>query len=300
LFKWAGPSRVGDQVSEYQLTIAQTAAFTQPLIELKGLSANRAVLEDSQLRRLEPRRVHYWKVTTVNAYGATDSVIPAARFSIDPALPTASVPLSAVERNPNALLLKDPLHGAPKPQVGELKEAKGYSAAEGPDGQADHAVALDGRAQLLRYALEEFPDEDYTVAVRVHFHELPSNHLGQVISAWCAPMDDPLRLCLDQGKLFARIEAGQSYGTTGVPVQTGRWYHLAAVKSANRLILFVDGSAVASGSVPAFLRSNARDFALGGNPHYGGHEFLPARMADFAFYGRSLSSNEVALIAKGK
>jgi hypothetical protein len=134
----------------------------------------------------------------------------------------------------------------------------------------------------------------------VRFTALPSNHLGQVISAWCAPMDDPLRLCVEQGKLFARIEAGQNYSTTGVLVQPGRWYHLAAVKSGSRLTLFLDGSAVASVSVPAFLRSNARDFALGGNPHFGGNEFLQARLAEFAFYERSLSSNEVAQIAKGK
>src|SRR5262249_20789155 len=102
------------------------------------------------------------------------------------------------------------------------------------------------------------------------------------------------------GKLFARIEAGQNYGTTGVPVQAGRWYHLAAVKSASRLTLFVDGQAAASVRVPAFLYSNARDVALGGNPHYGGNEFLQAQLADFAFYGRSVSSNDVAQMAKPK
>ena len=85
-----------------------------------------------------------------------------------------------------------------------------------------------------------------------------------------------------------------------MPVQAGRWYHLATVKSGSHLTLFVDGKATVSANVPAFLRSNARAVALGGNPHYGGHEFLQVRVADFFFYGRSLSSNEVAQMAQGK
>jgi hypothetical protein len=280
--------------------IAPTEDFSPPRIELKGLSANRVMVDESQLRRLEPNRIHYWKVTARNAHGVTDSVVPAARFSMDPTLPPPPTPLTAADRNPDALLLKDALRGEPKPQVGALKDTKSYLSAEGPDGQPSHAVALDGQTQMLRYTLGEFPEEDYSVAVRVRFTALPTNHLSQVFSAWCAPMDDPLRLCVEQGKLFARIEAGQNYGTPGVPVQPGRWYHFAAVKSANRLTLFLDGNAVASASVPAFLRSNARDVAVGGNPHFAGPEFLQAHFAAIAFYERSLSSNEVAQIAGEK
>ena len=47
-----------------------------------------------------------------------------------------------------------------------------------------------------------------------------------------------------------------------------------------------------------FVRSNARDFALGGNPHFGGNEFLGAQFSSLRFYARALSPWEVAAEAK--
>ena len=68
------------------------------------------------------------------------------------------------------------------------------------------------------------------MAVRVRIDSDAQGRIGQIFSAWAAGMDDPLRLVVENGKLFARIEAGGGFGTPGVPIDAGRWHHVAAVK----------------------------------------------------------------------
>jgi len=43
--------------------------------------------------------------------------------------------------------------------------------------------------------------------------------------------------------------------------------------------------------------TQAQDCALGGNPRYGGNEFLAAQFADFHLNGRALTVPEVAALA---
>lgn len=111
-------------------------------------------------------------------------------------------------------------------------------------------AAVRGPDQRLVYSLDAWPEEEFTVAVRVKVDELPRGRLGQVFSAWTAGGDDPLRLVVDGGKLFARIEGGGGFGTPGTPVETGRWLAVAAVCDAGRLTLYVDGRPVGSADVP--------------------------------------------------
>jgi hypothetical protein len=249
------------------------------------------------MRQFTPGRSYYWKVVTRNAHGRTESVLPVTSFSIDQSLPAAAASSFAFREDPNGVLLKASLRGEPKPEFGQLKKATAFRSIMA-EGEPPSAVELDGKSQMLTYTLEEFPEEDYTVSVRVRFTELPANHLGQIFSAWCAPSDDPLRLCVEKGRLFARVEAGQAYSTSGVAVETGRWYDVAAVKSGSQLALFVDGKRAAAATVPMFIRSNARDFGLGGNPHYTGNEFLAGQFSDLAVYGRALTGEELAQWAK--
>jgi hypothetical protein len=116
----------------------------------------------------------------------------------------------------------------------------------------------------------------------------------QIASAWCRPTDDPLRLCLDGGKLFARLESPGGGGTTpGVPLEAARWYSMALVKQGSRLKLFVDGEQRAEMTAPAVPVTASIDLALGGNPLHTGDEYLPARFAGFRLYATALSPEEV-------
>jgi hypothetical protein len=300
MFKWTGPQRTNDRVSGYQLLVAETSDFLRAAIETNGLWRNRVVLDETLMRRLTPGRPYFWTVTSANAHGVTGGTGPFARFTIDPSLPAAVPETLSVTERADGLLVRAALRGGVQAEIGRLKETAAHQSVPGPRGEADGAIEVDGKSQRFGYLIEEFPEEDFSVVLRCRFTELPVGRLGQIFSAWAGPMDDPLRLCVDKGKLFARIEAGQGYGTGGFPVETGHWYALAAVKSGGQLTLFVDGKSVGSVAVPLFVRSNARDFALGGNPHFGGNEFLAAQFSDLAFYSRALSREEVSARAKAE
>jgi hypothetical protein len=68
-------------------------------------------------------------------------------------------------------------------------------------------------------------------------------------------------------------------------------------RERSQLALYVDGERRGATTVPTFIHSLARDFAVGGNPHYAGNEFLAARFADLRLYARALSAAETAALA---
>jgi DUF1680 family protein len=290
-FKWT--TRTNAFLQGYSLLVSDSESFSQPLVKMDDLSQNRVLLSLGELakEKLHPHAWYYWKVSARNAFGTTDSVGPPARFKIDPALPVATG-LSDIGAGPDQLLLRVDLAGDPEPQHGKLARSTGCRASPGPGGAARGAVALNGQDQMLVYELDEFPEEDFSVSLWFNIANLPTNHLGQVFSAWAASMDDPLRLVVEGGKLFARVEAGQGYSTQGISVQVGRWYHVAAVKSGASLTLYIDGKPVGTTTAPAFIATRARTVALGGNPNYSGPEFLAAAFASCKFFGRALAEQE--------
>jgi hypothetical protein len=283
-------------VSAYELVVYRTGRPEEPIVQLSGLKENRVLVGADLMGRLERGQFYSWIVRAVNAPGTTESIGPHPRFKVDPNLPPVTT-LAKTTGGPHGLLLAASLAGKPEPETGALGSAIGTSAASGPRGIADAAVATDGKQGMLVYRIESFPDEDYSVALWINLTQLPANRLGQVFSAWASPMDDPLRICVEGGKLFARIEAGQSYSTPGVVVQTNAWRHIAAVKRGTDLRLYVDGDMRGQATVPLFLQSQAAEVGLGGNPRFPGHEFLAARFARFQLFERALDAAEIKRLA---
>ena len=148
---------------------------------------------------------------------------------------------------------------------------------------------------LVAFDIEAWPETDYSVSLRVMMLNAPTRGIGQIFSAWCQGMDDPLRIVVDSAsKVHARIEAGRGWSTQGVALESNRWYRIAAVKEGVSLRLYVDGRAVGRSEAPADVSSNSKRVALGGNPLYlGASEFLAARFADFKLYGRALKAEEL-------
>ena len=191
---------------------------------------------------------------------------------------------------PNGELILHSLRGDAPPQFGEVKSAK-FTARDA------EGTKVNGRDQMLVYAMPVWPEEDFTVAVRVEVNESQGKRPGQIFSGWAAGMDDPLRLIVEGGKVFARIEAGGGFSTPGVAVSNGTWHHVAAVKRGGTLSLFVDGQSVGSCAAPEFTTTQAKNCALGGNPHLTGNEFLAARFADFSVFDRALTGAEIHAMA---
>jgi hypothetical protein len=196
------------------------------------------------------------------------------------------------------VLVSDALAGHARPEPGRLVAVQGVEAAAGRQGEAAGAVRFDGVAGRITYAMDEFPEADYSVVVWVRLQAEPEGRLGQVFSAWARGMDDPLRVCVERGKVYARIEAGQGYSTPGLPITTGAWHHLAAIKEGSTLALYLDGQAAGRAAVPAWMTTATREVALGGNPRFEGNEYLAMEAAEFRFLGRALSVEEIRQAAR--
>jgi hypothetical protein len=291
LFTWGWPRRRAG-ADEYTLLIAASGDFSRPAIE-RSCRARCAVLEEP----LEPGRDYRWKLIARNKHGVAES--EARTFRVDPELPALpDAILAAGEPGPGEVLLAAPLRGDAKPAYGALLDAAGVETAAGPAGDAGGGLAFDGEQGRVRYAIPYFPQRDYTVTVRFAPRAFPEKRIAQVFSAWAAPGDDPLRITIDGGRLFARIEAQRGFSTEGVPLERGTWVAVAAVKQGAELKLYVGGEERARAAVPEEVDSEAASVALGGNPNFGGNEFLAATIADFALYARALSPEEIKKAAR--
>lgn len=180
-----------------------------------------------------------------------------------------------------------------QPQSGALVRATNFAKTDG-------GIRLNGKDEMLVYALpENFGDGDSTVAVRVRIAALPEKRIGQIFSAWCASGDDPLRIVVDSGVIFARIEGSGGMNSGGTPVALGKWQHLAVVKSHDICTLYVDGTPFTTAAAPIKIATKSKACALGGNPLHKGNEHLAADFADFQLHRRALSEDEIITLASG-
>jgi uncharacterized protein len=288
VFQWRGPR--GMVGGSHLLQIALDPSFSRIFYGTNVGSARRVVLDMAALRAA-PGSERWWRVVTIAGNVETVPDVPAARFILDPDAPPQTIP-PALKAGPNGELLVHSLRVDERPRFGEVRSANASSRSA--DG-----TRVNGLDQMLIYSIPEWPEEDFTVAVAVRIDELPKGRIGQIFSAWAGGMDDPLRLVVDNGKLFARIEAGSGFSTPGVPIKAGQWHRVAAVKRGTTLTLFLDGKPVGSSPAPEFSTTAAEDCALGGNPHFTGNEFLAATFTDFGLWSRALSDEEVQSLAAG-
>jgi hypothetical protein len=295
-FRWT--SKPGPLLRDYQVIIVRDPDGRDLLTECGPVTEPRFVLDDAAKSRLPVRRPLWWKVVARGPHGSTASQSPLAHFVFDPAA-TAEPAHEELLPGPDALAVHVPLQGDAQPRYGRLERSPGFESAPGPDGAPDGAIRLNGRDQMLVYALPEELGEDYSASVWVRVNALPEGRIGQILSLWAGGMDDPLRLTVDRGKLYARIEARQNFSTGGVTLEAGSWRHVAAVKAGAKLTLYLDGKPLETIDVPAAIETQARICALGGNPNYSGNECLAADFARFELFVRALRADEVARRASG-
>jgi len=293
-FRWNGPAKTNASVSGYELAIAKASAPDRELVHVESIQGNRIKLTEPVFDQFQAGETYLWRVITLNANGRSVSVQPATRFRFDPAAPFIErKEMTASLEGPNGIIIDAPLHGTSEPVFGNLDKPVNLPAVKDRNDRDDGAIECDG-SNMLVYKVEEFPEEDFSVAIWINILELPKNHLGQIFSAWCGPGDDPLRIVIDNGKLFARIEnPGHGSATEGVSISTNAWHHIAAVKAGPHLKFYVDGAQKTECDAPVSPLTNSHAVALGGNPKFSGNEFLQARFADFQFYARALAESEI-------
>lgn len=287
LFRW---SSTGSAADTYSLVIARDAAFSKPILQRDGLRETHTTVVDD----LAEEGDFYWKVVARNAYGATENRDGPRSFTVDKAAPDRFPVVGA-----DGCMAASPLDGSPEPTVGVLTFAEGVSAAVDRHGSPEGAIQFRGSGSGVRYRLPYFPETSYSFTAWVKPSQEQAG-MGQIVSAWCRGMDDPLRVTLEGGELTARMEAGGAWRTQGVKLQAGRWYHVAAVKNGAVLRLYVDGKEVGSCTVPERVRTMATEIGLGFNPFFPGGEHFAGCIDDFAFWARALTATEIRSISEMK
>ncbi len=282
LFRWT-PS--GAPEDTYELLVAKDAAFQQLVADVKDLKVTHATVKDG----LSADGEYYWKVQTVNAFGTADNREGARKLRVDSG---AKEPFYAVRED--GLMFASPLDGDGTPSFGTKTLEEGLKPAQDRHGNPKGAAAFDD-ASKLRYGLAFFPERDYSFCAWVCPSGLPAPSIQQIFSAWCRGMDDPLRVTVDGNTVSARIEMGGGmWSTPGVPVENGKWFHVAAVKQGGSLALYIDGKKRQRIDVPETVSSESVEAGIGFNPLYSGGEHFAGTIDDCKFYGRALSEDEVA------
>jgi len=285
LFVWTD---AGDPDVRYELAIARDPAFRDVVLLVSDIREPRVVIRSG----LDAEGTYYWKVRSRNSLGAADSRGGPSRFVI-----RADAGNTFPSVREDGCLLDAPLAGVAEPVFGVLTLQSGVSPCEGPDGAPGGALLFDGQHSGLRYRLPYFPSEAYTFVAWVR-PDKPGQGMGQIVSAWCRGMDDPLRLSVENGDISARMEAGSAYRTAGAKVEAGRWVAVGVVKRGGSLILYLDGREIASCDVPEHPTTMASELGIGFNPFFHGGERFIGAIARVRLYDRALSGNEIAEAAR--
>jgi hypothetical protein len=235
---------------------------------------------------------YYWKVRVPGRGGMVDNEGGPRTLVCEAAAPSAFMRFGA-----NRLLLKAPAENTCDAAYGRLDHATAVKPGKGPREGAP-ALACDGNGVAV-YALPFFPPDDYSFAAWIYAEDLAKRGIQQICSAWCAGMDDPLRVIVQDGKVHARIESGTSMGTSGAELKPKTWTHVAAIKQGDTLKLYVDGSVAGTRKVPAHVATQSTVLGLGGNPLYtGDNESFRGSIASAHFWARALSDEDVQALAK--
>lgn len=292
-FQWRG-ERAGP--SDYRVEFSTDEAFGRMVFVTNTVTGTRMTLDAGRLAGAAGSASTrlFWRVTTIGDSGDTIPDSPPAWFEICPDAPPQELPRELIT-GPEGEVIQHSLRNSAPPEFGPTPGLPGGMADRGADG-----TRLDGQRQSIVYDLPGWPAEDLTLAVRVRLDAFPEGRLGQVFSAWTAAMDDPLRLVIDRGRLYARVEAGGGSSTPGVAFETGRWYAVVAVRHAATLTLYVDGRQVGRTSVPAVAFTRSQACALGGNPRFSGNEHLAAAFADFSLWERAWRDAEIQRWSAGR
>ncbi len=290
-FSWTGMS--GEGSKEYVLEISRNAGMEDIVYRSEPTRKSWMVVRET----FEPGKAYWWRVTSSNQHGSCVNEGVPYSFSVDTSLKNEFIDHPALmEYRADGLVAASHLDGDGSTIYGYMEHAQNVKGAVDRNGKENGAVAFAGDG-MLRYRIPSFPTRDYTFTTWFCPDQLPKGQLMQIFSAWARSGDDPLRVVVDKGLLFARIEGGGGAGTEGVEVTAGKWTHVAAVKQGPKLLLYVDGKLAHETGAPGDLSTtSAMDFALGANPHYTGNEFFHGRIDDFALFAKALSAEEIEKI----
>jgi hypothetical protein len=270
----------------YTLIIAEDKDCKRVVHSQSGLTETDLFLEAT----LEPGKTYYWQILSQLSQLSQSSQKPAAngprRFIIDPSL-------LAITRG---VVLSAPLAGNAEPVEGALMQAVDVAPAPGRDGKENGALYFNGKTSKLVYAAPGFPTRNYTFSAWIQPQGISPDdkRWHHVFSAWYTSMNDALRVSVVGGELSACVEQPSGrHGTNGVPVENDGWAHVAVVKKADKLRLYVNGEMKQEGSLPRVLASQPPNIGIGCNPNHTELENFQGAIANVEFRREALSDEEI-------
>jgi hypothetical protein len=145
---------------------------------------------------------------------------------------------------------------------------------------------FDGEESRLRYEIPFFPDEEYTFEawIKPTTSSLLKNTPQRICSAWHDLYDDPLRISILSGQIFLGLESsGKVYETEGVPLLSKQWTHIAGIKNATDLSLYINGVRMSHIVVPERIMTHSKYLGIGFNPVYFTGEFYQGAIGRYSF-----------------
>ncbi|HUW60488.1 MAG TPA: beta-L-arabinofuranosidase domain-containing protein [Candidatus Bathyarchaeia archaeon] len=264
----------------YTVVIAEDEKLERVTHSQSGVTAT-DILVDA---KLEPGKTYYWQVL---AEGASKAAVNGPRrFIIDPSL-------LAITRG---VVLSAPLAGNAEPAEGALLQAVDVAPAPGRDGKEAGALYFNGKTSKLVYAAPGFPTRNYTFSAWIRPEGIAPNdkRWHHVVSAWYTGMNDGLRLSVVGGELSVCVEQPSGrHGTKGVAVKNDEWVHVAVVKKADKLRLYVNGEMKQEGSLPRVLASQPPNIGIGCNPNHTELENFQGAISNVEFRREALSDEEI-------
>ncbi len=273
-----------------EIVISRRSDVEGEIVHKAQISANYYVLTDCL-----PEGVYFWRVNVIDEHGTRHENSPLCQFTIDNTSEERFLTIGS-----DGMMIAAPLRGDAMPVTGVLDLSRDIAPSEDYSGAPHAAVQFNGSSSGIRYRIPIFPSEDYSFSAWICPEEVGTDRLQQVFSAWCAGMDDPLRVSVVKEGICAGIESGAAYSTSRIPIEAGKWYHVAAVKSGTTLTLYLNGEPVSSVDVPQRLHTSAYLVGLGFNPRFPGGEFYRGKMADARFWMRALTAAEIGSHLQGK
>ena len=268
--------------SIYDLKIAADADLKKVLLQktdLKSSEFTRAAPTDSGLK-------YYWQVESRHGERRAEAVNGPVSFTLDAGVPTSS----------HGVVVRAGSAGTAEPQEGRLLTSIDVAPAPGRDGSVAGALAFNGKSSKLIYDAPQFPLRTYTFAAWLCPQGLAMDgrRWHQIVSAWCAGSNDPLRVSIQDMELVAAIK--QPTGgcrLSGGRVENGKWTHVAVVKKHTELTLYTNGNPVGRATVPASYRPEPKNVGIGCNPNYAGPEVFQGALAEVLFVREALPEEEI-------
>lgn len=272
--------------SEYELRIANDSEFKTVLLHESGLTATDFRWNAGP----DSGGEYYWQVNALLGQRRVGAVNGPMSFTLDASIPTSL----------RGAVVRALLAGTSEPQEGRLIITTDVEPTAGRDGEAENALAFNGSSSKLVYEAPQFPLRTYTFAAWICPQGLAEDdkRWHQIVSAWSAASNDPLRIAVRDKELAVSIEQpGGGCRLSGGRVENGKWVHVAVVKEFTRLTMYVNGKMAASATVPASFEPGPTNVGIGCNPNHSDPEAFQGALAEINFVREALPEESVRELA---